>query len=101
MSDPKNMDEYNKRFKLGELVDGHGFDTAMSVPCPFCATPGWAKYKILEMQQTMSQSKTCKNCNRSAKMIFDRTRSSIEAELVQTGGPDQPEWLEPKIRRVG
>lgn len=100
MAEPTNMDEYEKRLKLGEMVTGYGLDTAMTVPCPFCAAPEWLKFNILEVEKGMAQGATCKECGRSARAIFDRGRSGVSFELVQTGGPDQPEWLEPKMRRV-
>lgn len=99
--EPKTFDEYNKRFKANQTIEGFGFDTTMVAPCPFCAAAGWARWKIMDMDSTASKSNTCISCGRSAKAIIKRDSSGVGFEFVQTGGPDQPEWLQPKMRRVG
>jgi len=96
MTDPANMEEYNKRFGLGQMVTGQGIDTTMHMPCFFCGEPGFMKWRIREMQTIASKEHKCAACGRSAKVIFQK--GCFEA--VQTGGDDQPEWLEPKMRRV-
>lgn len=99
MSDPASYDEYMKRFKLGETVNGYGIDTSVSTPCPFCAAPDFMKFKIMEVQPAMENGATCSECGRSARAIVKRESGNISFEIVQTGGDDPPEWL-PQIRRV-
>lgn len=100
MSQPNNRAEYDTRFYANQGMEGFGLDTSLVFPCPFCAAPRWAVTKIIEMEETMSKPHHCGECGRSAKMIFSRTAGGVSFEVVQTGGPDQPDWLEPKMRRV-
>jgi hypothetical protein len=100
MAEPGNMDEYTARFHQNQRIEGYGLDTTMVMPCPFCAAPDFMRWKILEVESAMHRGGTCKECGRSTKAIFQRSPSGVQFEIVQTGGPDQPEWLAPKMRRV-
>jgi hypothetical protein len=100
MAEPKDYDEYLKRLNENTKMEGFGFEVTMTVPCPFCAAPDFQKYLILEVEEAMAKDTTCKECGRSAKAIYHRSPGSTSFEVVQTGGPDQPEWLKPKMRRL-
>jgi len=101
MPEPKNAEEYIHRFHENSKVEGYGMDTAMSVACPFCAAPEFMMYRILDVHEEMTKEHTCKECGRSSKAVFTTDRpGTISFEMVQTGGPDQPEWLVPHMRRV-
>jgi hypothetical protein len=100
MTEPKDREEYLKLSQANVRYGGSGVDTYMEPACPFCAAPGFARWNVIDMEGTASKATTCKNCGRSAKLIFKRDKDSVSFEVVQTGGPDQPEWLEPKMRRV-
>ncbi len=97
MSEPKSMAEYLTRFQQAERVSGYGLDTTIHVPCPFCAAPDWMVYKIMEVEIAGETGATCKECKRSARMPVRTERGAKIIQLVQTGGPKQPDWLEPKI----
>lgn len=101
MSEPKDFDEYNERFHANQVIEGYGLDVTMVSPCPFCAAAGWARWKVMDMDRTASKDNLCRVCGRSAKIIIKRERGGVGFEVVQTGGPDQPEWLQPKMRRIG
>jgi len=100
MSTPTTMAEFTQRFARNQYMDGFGLETTMHVPCPFCGAIGFACYRVLDVEAAMARGSTCTECGRSAKALFDRTADGVAFELVQTGGPDQPEWLTPKMRRV-
>jgi bacterioferritin-associated ferredoxin len=100
MNAPTTMAEYLARFAENQHITGFGLDTGMSLPCPFCAAPNFTSYKIVEVERVLSDGATCLECGRSAKAIIQRDGPNIQTEIVQTGGADQPEWLEPKMRRV-
>lgn len=97
---PSNAAEYLERFNKNQRIEGFGLETTCITPCPFCAAPDFARWKVLEVEDAMQKETTCRECGRSAKAIFTRTPSSVAFEIVQTGGPDQPEWLTPKMRRT-
>lgn len=100
MAHPTSSEEYLARFHASQRIDGFGAGTTVHVPCPFCAAPDFASWKILEVEKGMREPGTCKECKRSCKTIFHHTTDGVSFEIVQTGGPDQPEWLTPHMRRV-
>lgn len=100
MSDPQNMDEYLAVYTDRCYVDGYGINTTQVFACPFCAAKDWLRCKIVNVEKDMAKGETCSNCGRSAKFILKNEKQGKSFELVQTGGPDAPDWLVPKIRRV-
>lgn len=102
MTDPANLDAYLKRFRLAEMITGHGVGNVfMHAPCPFCAAPEWLVFEVLAVREAMSVGAKCKECGRSAKAIFlDGKDGGVAFEIVQMGGIDPPEYLVPKMRRV-
>jgi hypothetical protein len=99
MSDPISAAEYNERFQANVRVEGFGLEVTMHMPCPFCAAPDFMVYKVLSTEEAMKSGGSCKQCGRSAAALFDRTPDRIRFSIVQTGGPDQPAWMEPKMPR--
>jgi hypothetical protein len=97
MSGPTNMAEYFALFEANQRIAGFGFELIMHVPCPFCAAPYFLSSRIVTAQADWSKGGTCKVCARSAKAIF---HGNGKWEIVQTGGPDAPPWLTPKMRRI-
>lgn len=98
---PMTMGAFNRRFHRNRSITGYGVDVKISMPCPFCAAADFMVYRLLEMRKAISQGATCKACGRSARAIFHgNDDSELRFEIVQTGGPQQPEWLEPKMRRL-
>jgi hypothetical protein len=101
MSEPANEKEYLKRFDDAQKVSGWGAEVKTHFPCPFCAAPDWLMHRVTDFEYaTMKAGAECKECGRTAKFLIARAGGSLQAECVQTGGPDQPEWLTPKIRRI-
>jgi hypothetical protein len=100
MKPPTNMDEFHLRSESNNALTGRGYETTRHVPCPFCAAPDWMVFKVLETQESIVKGATCLECGRTARASLRRYEGGFELELVQTGGDDQPEWLEPKMRRV-
>lgn len=100
MSEPASMDELNARVLENHYITGYGMDVVTHSPCPFCGAKDWQEWPIISTEEAMAESSTCSECGRSARTVFTREFGSIEAELVQTGGDDPPEWHEPKMRRV-
>lgn len=90
--------EYDKRFAENQQVSGFGLDTTVHMPCPFCAAPGWMITKVLEMEEVSSKEHVCSECGRGAKMIYTRKGGGVSFEVVQTQGPDCPDFLPPMRR---
>lgn len=80
-------------------MSGFGLETTMHAPCPFCAAPDFAIFKILETQAVLSQEHTCAECGRSTRTIFSQLPGQVSFEIVQTGGVDPPDFMS-GIRRV-
>lgn len=99
---PTNLSEYNRRFALNQEITGLGIaGVEQHTPCPFCGAKDFIVHKILETEPAMSTGAVCGECKRGAKAIFTPIPGGTSFEIVQTSGPDQPAWLEPKMRRVG
>lgn len=100
MSEPTSQADYDFKYKTNCRYEGAGVDTAMVMPCPACAEPGWKTQKITETQTRMQEESICKYCGRGFKalMIVDEP-NQMQFEIVQTVGPDiTAPWL-PKMRR--
>lgn len=100
-AEPRSMEDYLARFQKNQKIDGFGIGNVhIGMPCPFCAAPGFLTYEILEVERVLARGATCKQCGRSSKALFSHKLGATLFEIVQTGGPDQPEWLTPKMRRL-
>lgn len=98
---PTNRDDYLKLFNANQAISGYGSDVAMHMPCPWCAAPDFAKWRIIDSERLMQQPSTCGECGRTGHIVFTMNEPGHKAfEFVQTAGPDAPEWLTPPPRRV-
>lgn len=98
---PTSYEEYIVNFEANGKVSGRGLTTTQHFPCPFCAAPNCVVAPIISVQEHLRRGGTCKECGRGWRTEFTGKAPSISFEMVQTSGPDQPEWLQPKMRRVG
>jgi hypothetical protein len=93
---PTSMAEYNGRFMANTEVTGHGIEgVTQHMPCPFCAAKDWLVVRILDFNQ--DHEATCGECGRTAKITFTESGGSKIMRVAQTGGPDQPDWLQPPM----
>jgi hypothetical protein len=98
--EPKSREEWEKRFHENQKISGFGLATTMHMPCPFCAAPDFAVYRIIDTEEALVDGAVCKECDRGAAIVFHvNTPSNKQFEMVQTSGPDQPVWLDPPMRR--
>lgn len=99
---PTNIDEYMRAFTDNSKVKGFGFDTTMHTPCPFCAAPDFHVFKITQTEQELDKERVCTQCGRGMTVVTSTSDSgsSKRFSFYQTSGPDQPEWLEPKMPRA-
>lgn len=101
MTEPASFEEYTARYNANTCVEGYGADVVTVAACPWCAAPGFARWRITDTHQDMARETTCTECGRSGKVHFRVDEPGYtEAEMVQTGGPDAPAWLNPPPRRV-
>jgi hypothetical protein len=101
-SDPKSVEEYQKKFFKNQFIDGHGVEGVRThIPCAFCAEPDFQVLSVLGAEDEMQEETTCKHCGRSGKTVFLVNEPGRKHfEFVQTGGEDPPVWLVPTPRRV-
>jgi hypothetical protein len=100
-ADPETLEEYNLRFMKNSRVEGYGIEHVTQVsPCPFCAAPDWAKWRIIHVEEDMQKNCKCKVCERSARFVLDKSADgTTKFELIQTGGAPAADYL-PIIKRV-
>jgi hypothetical protein len=100
--EPSNLNEYTERYARNNRIEGFGVHgTRVISACPFCAAADWMSCKVIETREAMTNGAICKKCGRGACAIFTDNPNGVSFEIVQTTGPDQPEWLKPKMRRIG
>ena len=80
-------------FPESQKISGYGMDVTVHMPCPFCAAPEWMIFKILEQEEVSSKEHVCKECTRGARMIYTHDGPSTSFEVVQTQGPDSPDFV--------
>jgi hypothetical protein len=96
-----NLADLNAAVVANVQYDGFGMGTAQIMPCPFCATPGMMRVRVMNAREDMERGGHCDQCGRSIKALFtDMADGSYSFELVLTEGDDPPPWLLPPIRRV-
>lgn len=108
MGDLASMEELNTRTLANAKTSGFGIEgVTQHFPCPFCAEADSIVVRIIDMADSAElASEPCSNCERSWKVVIAREGGGAAAggetsfEMVQTGGPDQPAWFDPKMRRV-
>lgn len=100
LNPPGSVEEYERLSTANLRYEGHGFDTTMVIPCPFCAAPDFHRVLIINSHEDLSREATCVHCGRSARMLITAAPGVTSGELVQTGGEDPPEWMQPWPRRM-
>lgn len=100
MTAPTNIDEYHARFHANIKYEGFGMETTMISPCPFCAAPDCQRVRLAYAQHDMEQPAVCTECGRGAKAVFTGDANNHDLEIVQTAGPNPPDWLPPMRRAV-
>lgn len=98
---PTNYQEYLARCAKNQVITGRGLGNVFThAPCPFCGAPEFMVFEVMETELAMVKEHTCAECERSAKfMVFDIAGGKT-FHLVQTGGPDQPDWMVHKMERI-
>jgi hypothetical protein len=100
---PTSLDEWEERFYRHVLMSGGGYGQpcTLHLPCPFCAAPEFLVYRLSEAEQAIRNGGVCRHCARGTKAVaVSHPKMGQVYEMVQTCGPDTPEWMEPRMRRV-
>lgn len=99
-TDPPTLEAFNQLWKTGYQVTGEGIETTASMPCPFCAWPGFMTYKILEVRQVMSETHKCAHCGRSSRCEVSGSlaEGGISFVMLLVAGPDVADYLPPARR---
>lgn len=97
---PTNREDFERAFVLNTKVEGLGFDVTQILACPFCAAPDFQTVRIITAHGDLAKPALCEVCGRAGRMIVVAHGTGTDAEFVQTGGDDPPEWMRPWPRRV-
>lgn len=101
MNDPQNMVQYLLRYKQHEHTIGAGLSAVQHTPCPFCAASDFWVYPIVDIRAAVQRETTCVQCGRTALTILVAVDAHLtKFEVIQTAGPSQPAWLQPKLRQL-
>lgn len=109
MTDASSLEELFAKTMKNTGFEGFGLGTIMKIPCPFCGEPGFITAKVTAIEEALTSGGFCSGCGRGAKMVLGaipgapnsvRLADGKSFEIVQTTGPDSPEWMVPKIRRL-
>lgn len=99
MSTPTSMGEFNERVHRNYAITGYGIDGVTNhFPCPFCGAAEWLVIKLIDYGLEDHEA-TCEECERTARIVTTRP-GDIRQEFLFVSGPEQPDWLEPKMRTV-
>lgn len=98
MPDLDSMEELNQRQLANTEISGEGIHgVTQHFPCPMCGAPDWYVVKIIDFAET-SPEITCGECGRTFQLVYKKLPNGSSIECVQTGGADQPDWMEPKMK---
>lgn len=99
---PKNAEEFQKRFATNQHISGWHRDVATHIPCGFCGAAEWLVVKVTDFEhEAMSKGGVCADCGRGVRAIVTRNAGGVSFELVQFCGDDPPDWMpKPWPRRV-
>ena len=100
MKPPETLEQFNTRYLNNNTFEDYGIETKGHYPCPGCAAPDWKVCKVMDFAEAIAEPATCLSCGRRFQGIVTRTPGSIRMEIVQSGGPDVPDWMQPKPRRI-
>ncbi len=97
MAEPKTEQEYAEKIHANTRYTGSGpWDTIAHLPCPFCGEPGFMSWKILEVNEVLTQGAVCKYCERGARALIAKGSNGQRMLMYQTEGPDPA----PFVRRL-
>lgn len=104
MSEPTTAEEYRIRFDGNAWLEDYGLESAVHLPCPFCAAADFVVYKLLEAEMITRLEHVCRECSRGVRLLLRPIRGpggavGVSYEFVQTCGEDPPPWA-PPMRRV-
>jgi len=87
MTEPKSRKEYEEKLRKNTAYANDKLSCTM--PCPFCAEPGFATYRITEVDETLSKGAVCKYCFRGMRTLkIDHKHGVTEMRFIQTEGPE-------------
>lgn len=100
MTAPTTVEEFNARYNENYKTEGFGLGNVFcDLPCFFCAAPNFARYEIMEFETIMTKEHICTECERGAKAIIAHEGETSTLRVVQTCGPDAPDFIAPMIKR--
>lgn len=84
-------------------IEGLGEQTVQILPCPACSAPDWMRFPVTAAMNDYADQKKatkCEKCGRTMRVVFEGNLDrdgAVNFHVVQTAGPELPEWYEPKL----
>lgn len=106
---PTNWDELCVRQARNVRIEGQFTSTTMYMCCPGCGAPDWLAAKPftlgadgmpdMKLHQQYNEGAVCKECERGFRMPITVSENETRWTIVQTSGPDLPDWYKLPIKR--
>ena len=98
---PQSWEDLCTRQAWNTEITGSFLDTTIHLPCPACGAKDFMVYKIMESEEVNNAGAVCKECERGFRIPVRRPdANTISVGLVQTVGPDLPDWFKIEVPRV-
>lgn len=97
----ESKEEYEAAYMAACGITGYGLEVTQILACPFCCAPDYQRIRIVAADHDIANEVICANCKRGTKGLITRKDGGTSFEIVQTTGPDIPDWpWMPPIRRI-
>lgn len=91
--EPKNLDEFNDRWKHNYKAEGFGFEgVTLHWPCPMCAAPDWHVGLLMGLYGGVPDT-ACDACGRTSRIEVEHTPTVTTTRNVFVEGPAPPKWM--------
>lgn len=87
MTEPKSREDYENKIRKNTVYSEDKLSCTM--PCPFCAEPGFATYEVYKVTEILIKGAVCKHCARGMRAYKINYEYGVtEMRFMQTEGPE-------------
>jgi len=90
--DPKDLNEYNKKYHTNTRTEGYGMDTHQIFACAFCGEPDLFKAYLMDFANQAKGDHTCEKCGRTVRIKISSSTLGTVLQIGFVGGDPLPDW---------